>query len=226
MARTRRRMSRTPRRARIRRADWVYRPNIYDTAGAAIDSNGTYVPGASVLVGVGVALANANVLYDSANYIQANATMAGNAPRVFPSWGRGEGVKARVHYTIGQLTWTPSTWVLGSNFFPAARIVILEQDVLTGNVIVDPTYTLWAEPTAMAISPARWANDGKWFWEKHELLSFSSGNEKRRFRWTFNVPIKRTLKPNECLALWYELATGSEAGALNMICRTLVTDER
>lgn len=222
MARTRRKMARPPRKRRPR--DWVFRPNLYDNTGGLVDGNGSYVPGASVAVTAGVAGGNAVVLYDSANY-RHYSTPRTSIVVPMPSWARAEGGRPYIHRVRGQLIWTPSSWALGDAVFAGARIVILEQDTVSGNVIVDPAYSMWAAATNLSFDATRFANDRNWFWERREFIDFAAGGQRLRHHWLVGASVRRRLQPHQCLALWYETAVGSVNSSLNIVCSSLVSDE-
>lgn len=225
MAFPRRRMARPP-RARKRKADWVYRGTVFDSAGGAIDDLGTYSAQLKTLA-AGVAFANAAVLYDSHNYTASTVAGQFDAPRVRVwSPGRAEGGKAFIHAVQGVIIITPSVWTVGSEFRYGIRFGIFEQDASVGAFLLDPAYTMWSAATTFIAQPALWANDRMWVKEMRFCRRFATGNETVMWNLPFRFPVKRSLKPNQCFGIFTETPSGSATLIEQMWFRTLVSDEQ
>lgn len=205
------------------RGDWVYRDNIFDEAGSPVDALGTYTPNLSSLT-AGIDNAHGKILYDSFNAIHQTAPLAGNIGLSWPRYGRAEGRNPTILAVQGVLLLQPSTWTLGSIFVIGIRFGKFEQDVTTRSLLVDNTYTLWAAPTDMTARPARWANDRSWDREHRDQNQFATGNETVSWKYRFNFRTKRTLKPNECYAMYVETLAGSVTLNARYMFRTLVSD--
>lgn len=219
MARRSRRMTKSPGK-RGPRPDWVYRPNGLDDVGAVVDPWGSY-EGAVKPMGAGIAAATLAILYDSHNYV-ANAVLA-NAPSVLiRAPARAEGGKARILMVEGVLLVTPSTWAAGSSFDLGCRFGIFPQDPSDGALFVDAQYSLW-QATSQTDHPAYWANDRQW--QKEARFNETFLENRATFRYNFRFPVRRTLRPHECYALYLESATGSVSLNMRTFFRTLVSDE-
>lgn len=219
MARSRRRMTKSPRK-RGPRADWVYRPNVLDDTGAIIDPWGSYDP-TTKSVTAGVANASLAVLYDSHNYVGSQIIpIATNAMLRAP--GRAEGARASIKMVEGTLLCTPSTWAIGSQFQLGVRFGIFPQDPFDGALFVDANYSMW-QNLSQTDNIAYWANDRNWQKEDRFDEVFLENQATFKYRWRF--PVRRSLKPHECYAVYFETATGSVTVNLRTFFRTLVTDE-
>lgn len=226
MARTRRRMARPPGRARrpSRRADWVYRSNTFDTAGALFDDLGTYAPQYQTLV------ANsslAGVLYDSHNYTATKVRASGAGAQFFPAvWApaRAEGRRAFIHRVVGTMFVTPSNWAIGSQFQFGIRFGIFEQDAAVGAFLIDPNYNMLTAGALAIVQPALWANDRKWQHERRVHRTFTDNSTIFEYRFAFSV--RRSLAPNECYGFYMENpAAETSTIASKFWFRTLVSDE-
>lgn len=209
------------RRSRGPRADWVYRPNVHDAAGALVDDFGTYEPTVKVLL-PGDPAAIAAVLYDSHNYINPS-TQAGNVPRPVPSSGRAEASRALIKAVQGTVIFRPSTWALGSVWRLGMRFGIFEQDPNSGAFLIDPLYAMWSLPTLNNVKPAVWANDRKWQHERRSALTFSDNSQI--WVWNFRFRVNRRLNPNECYGIYTATQSDSVNLIMQMFFRTLVSDE-
>jgi len=219
MARTRRRMTKTPRK----RADWVYRPDIFDEAGALLDGKGTYTPRATS-VSAGIANAVGKVLYDSHNR-RSFATMdAGNVISSLPSYARAEGARAQMLAVKGQIVVVPSTWSAGSIVTLGFRIVELEADPIDGTASIDAAYSMMATSNVNAQQVANFANDRDWDWETRSYRSFETGATMGRWVIPVSFRTRRRLKPNNGYYLYIENA-GSVSCSIIPWLRTLVVDE-
>jgi len=222
MARTKRRMAKAP-RARRPKADWVFRPNIADDAGNVIDAVGSYTPELSKTIVQTFTGAIGLVLYDSQNRIK-DVVAQGFIPALFPRAARAEGHRARILRVVGLLAFTPSVWALGSSYFLGIRFGMFEQNSGTGQVVVPTNYHMWGNGSvAPDQTAARYANDGLWQVERRTIVRFNDNNS------TLNVPfafrVNRSLRPDQCYAVYIETASGSVNVTCNPTLRTLVSDE-
>jgi len=220
MARSRRRMTKSPGRARKKR-DWVYRDDVLDAAGLPTDGGGTYTPWGSFVLTPSLLNAQIHILYDSAQY-RGYATQLGNVPQAMGSWGRAEGRRAQTHYVRGSFSVTPSTWALGSVYFWGSRIIVAEQDAF-GNAVLDATYSMWNPIATNSLRPARWANGHENKWEMYHIERFNDNNSTKNFR--LFTRARAFLRPHECLCFYTETALGSVNVSVNLRLSTLVTDE-
>jgi len=105
---------------------------------------------------------------------------------------------------------------------------VFEQDVATGNFLLDTEYSMWANaPLAAGSSlslPAQWANSGRNnAWERRLHVGWS---ETRPFHvQTIRWRGRRRLEPNECFGLYTELEATSVNTRTQYWLRTLVSDE-
>lgn len=219
MARSRRRMARPPRK----RADWVYRPDIFDEAGALIDGKGTYSP-RSTSVSSGIANAVGKVLYDSHNRLSAVTADAGNVMLQLPRVARAEGSRAQILAVSGQIVVIPSTWSVGTIVTLGFRISEFEQSPLDGTASLDAGYSMLAVTNVQADVAAVWANDRSWDWETRNYRSFETGATPARWVIPVRFRCRRRLKPNMGYFLYME---NSGTVSVNVIpwLRTLVVDE-
>lgn len=216
----------SPSRRRRPKADWVYRSNVFDTAGGLVDDLGTYAPQYQTLI---ANTSLAGVLYDSHNFT-ANAIgggiPGGGAGVQRPIWSpaRAEGGRAYVHRVEGTMFVTPSNWALGSQFQFGVRFGIFEQDPVVGALLLDPNYNMLTAGAAFVVQPALWANDRKWQHEFREHRTFT--DNATIFRYRFRVTVRRSLMPNECYALYMENpAAETSTISSKFWFRTLVSDE-
>lgn len=226
MARSKRRRSFSRKRVS---ADWVFRPCLVDVAGAVIDDLGTYDQIVGTLV-AGAANANFSVLYDSHNHVaQTMGALAGAPIRSMPQAARAEASRALIMRVQGVCIYRPTAWAVGSIFSLGFRFGIWEQDAQTGNVLVDPAYSMWASGGAGVnqLRPATWANDRNWQHERRTGATFGENNSAY-FMQRFNFRVNRRLDPNECYGIWMEADTffvSSINLQYQLWFRTLVADE-
>lgn len=228
MAKSRRRMTRSPRKRE--RADWVYRDNVYQAAGP-FDLLGTYTPRGTTIAAGRIGAAG-KILYDSKSYI--NTTTQGTVGLPLPVSGasRAEGSKAKILAVEGMIFFTPSTWALGSTLLAGFRIGIFEQSPISGNIQVDAQYAMWSEDLDVSSNPAIWANR-PFSWERRVFKRFTVGNEQVAWGLPVSFRTKRTLAPSQCFALYVEGADASQgltgASSVTFVIqpwlRTLVVDE-
>lgn len=219
MAKTRRRMPRAPRRRR----DWVYRPNLKDTAGGLFDVLGSYENLAKNLA-AGFANPQVAVLYDSSSYMSAVAAQTTTFVAL-PRASRAEGRKPLIHRVQGVVLVTPSTWAAGSRFDVGFRFGRFVQAPDTGGIVFDPEYAMWGSPADAKDSPANYANDTNWQFERRELVTFGTSNDAASWKWSFNFRVNRSLESNQAYALYMESAGGSININIQCWFRTLVSDE-
>lgn len=222
MARTRRKM---PARRARRRADWVFRPDLFDSAAGNVDANGTYSPFAFNLPG-GLANARWSSLYDSNGYLAfvANAG-AGNVGTPLPRAARAEGRRPYVKWVRGKILLQAATWTVGSIFRLGIRFGVWNQNPASGNIIVSAAYSMWNATTLNDDQVAVFANDGEWQKEVRMLRTFSTGNEQTAWEVPVSFPVRRSLRPNQAYGVYLESTTGSATLAVQYWLQTLVADE-
>lgn len=204
-----------------RTGDWVFRPNILDEAGGLVEALGTYEPAGKNLT-AGFANAKGSILYDSHNRRQS-LFLAGTVMEVMGAPGRAEGRGARIHRVMGTINVSPTTWTVGSRFDIGFRFGVFEQDPSSGLILVDANYNMWNAGAAKTDQPAFWANNRQWQHERRDIQTFSDNGVS--FVYRFNFPVKRTLKPHECYAVYVETVTGSATVNLWYWLRSFVSDE-
>lgn len=223
MARSRKR---TPSRRRFkRRADWVFRGNTYDQAGALIDDAGSYVVNETTIL-PGVPNAQPFILYDSHDRIVQTVSSGINVPVLSSASGRAEGRRAFIHWCKGTMFYRPSAWAAGNAMSFGLRFGIYEQDPATGALLIDPAYTLFSTPGITTLGVSHWANDGQWQKERRIWVAFNDNSQ--RMSTSFSFPVRRSLPANMCYAIFAEV-NNQPAESVNVILRpffqTLVSDE-
>lgn len=217
-------MSRGRRSARPR-ADWTYRSNIHDAAGALVDSLGSYEAIATTLApGVGSAIFKC--LYDSHNRVGGVRKPDAAGATFFPSMpgpARAEGGKAKILAVQGTLQVTPVTWALGNRYTLGIRFGQFEMDPISPAILIDPLYTMLGVGTLIQSKPAQWANDRNWDREFRHTEVFNDNSQTRMFRFSFRV--RRTLRPNMAYGMFLETSNGSVNVAITPWFRALVSDE-
>lgn len=221
MAKRSRRMSKAPRR----RADWVYRDNVYSSAGP-FETLGTYTPRGTLIV-PGPATAVGKILYDSSDYMtQSTSNITGVNIPVSPA-SRATGRRAKILAVQGQVMVRPSTWALGSQLAIGFRFAVFEQNPASGSILVAPQYSLWDEQLDVTLNPAVHA-DIDHAKEMRMWHTFDANDAVYPVRFAFRV--NRSLRSNQAYAMYVETATGSGDFA-SVTCviqpwlRTLVEDE-
>lgn len=215
------------RRRKFVAADWVYRDNVYDDAGATIENLGSYVNTPTALT-PGVANALVKSLYDSHNYMKGVVAPSAGTPFVFGSAARAEAHRPLILGVEGQVIIRPSTWALGDNIVLGARVAIFEQDAGNGVALLDPTYTMFNTTPNVSINPANWANDRTWIWERRMYETFLEN--RAVFRLFLRLRFRRRLLPHQALFLYLETNNqGGTTGSVNVQVtpwvRSLVADE-
>lgn len=223
MAKSRRRMARPPGRRRAP-ADWVYRGDLYDGAGAPLDVSGTYVPDLSKGLIPGYLNGTVFWLYDSYNFTSDVETVGlGMAPK--GRFRRAEGSNPKILRVRGSMSVTPSTWAVGSSYFLGIRFGRFRQDANNGLAIFDANYNMWGPTnptTQQMLMPARFANDRSWVLERYHIERFNDNNFS--LNWRFNFPVNRTLKPDEGFGMYVETGFGSVNIQFNLRLSALVSD--
>lgn len=218
------------------RADWVYRGYEYDMTGNAASTQVasyvnmqrnalTYTLQPGTPVGV--------VLYDSHDYL-GSPTKAFNAASgeqlMLGREARAEHGTVRIHAVEGTLYMQPSTWTAGSDFTVAARLVICEQNLLTGALALPANYTLLGATITgdgLGQDASDYANGWGNLQTRITQQAFSTENDMARFSLRFRWKGKRSLPQHLCLGLYVESAgpaIGSTTLRIAPQFRTLVTD--
>lgn len=176
------------------------------------DLRGTYEPTTKSLA-VGQGESEGLILYDSHTWLrQAGAGLGTNLGSVSGA-SRAAGRRATVLTVAGLIYIEPTAWAIGNAINLGWRIIRAEQDIQSGAVILDATYTMWLNG-AFGMGPAASANDAHTNMREGRFMrTFSTSNSNT----SFNVPIfwrgKCTLADRECLALYLELeASGGAVG--------------
>lgn len=193
MARSRRSSSRSSSRRKKMVLDWVVNDDTYSTSNITIGNTQT---------------AALPLVYP--RYVLQEVT-AWNSPGsyAFPDAGR-QFVKA----VRGVVVTLPSSWAVGSTFRMMMRIVKKPMDFITGEAIVDSTYSLFN---------AGHANE-RFVWQhlKNEYYNFGNAWEHTRIHATVN----QWLEPEEGLYLIMENQSGFTQNLVNTVfCRSLVGSE-
>jgi len=193
---------------------------------------GSYDP-AIITMASGIAAANAAILYDSQNRI-AFAMGSLDSETQTHTWltraARAEGRRAKIFATTGFLHMEPSTWTLGNVMAIGWRLGKFTQDPESGFIEVPFQYSMW-ESTNSLLTPftsvAQYANDGNWVKENRILKVFSSGDEAPQLRVPINWRSSRgiTLRPNECWAVYLEIAATAVQMRHQRWLKSLVADE-
>lgn len=228
MARSRGR-GRTTTRRRQPRADWVYRSNARadDAVGSDADVIGTYEMNIPPHAG-GPGNAQGHILYDSVNYLAqfgAGGNIVGGVQRMIGRAARAEGRKPCILAVEGIIYWEPSIWALGNLMAIGTRFGVFEQDPGTGQVLLDPAYSMWMNEVGGSQSkPAQWANGTRGnAMERRTHVGYSDTRPFHVERWRFRT--RRFLAANECFAVYTELENTSVDTRTQWWLRTLVADE-
>lgn len=217
MAKSRRRSFRSPRT----RGDWVYRPQLLDDEGNAIDTGGTYDPRESTLT-PGLLNSLAKVLYDSHNYVQASVVGA-NIPFVMPAPARAEGGNPKILRVQGMVEFRPSAWAIGNAVRLGMRFGIFEQAADGGGFLIPAGYSMYTATSNIMDNPHRWANDG--FWQKEiRYTDYLQSGSSNRWSLYFNFKVNRRLQPHQCYGIYVE-SGGDVTLFLRFWFRTFVVDE-
>lgn len=225
-------------RSRISRgkADWVYRGPLgipgdpSDNDWYIDQSLSTYTPVAQTVTS-GPAGAFGFILYDSTNRLSILAntwdTAAGfGTVAALSRAARAEGRKPLCLRVSGQVLIRPSTWAVGSLMYFGMRVGVFEQDPSIGTLLLNADYSMLQTTTQeWSDSPAVMANDRNWVWQRHFFRGFRSDEPAPGIMVDINVPMRRSLKSNECLALYFEGASTSVNLSVTRFLRTLVVDE-
>lgn len=211
-----------------RRFDWVYRDDIYDDTGALIETGGSYSSAVGNITG-GPLSAAIKILYDSSNYIARVIGAGGVVPAIYGSAGRAEGRKPFIAFSHGTVFFTPSTWALGNIAAIGIRMAKFEQDPISGQVLIDPSYTMWSRTNQVGINPANHANSQPWYAERRIIRGFTENSAQ--FSARLAARVRTSLEPHQCLALWFENPGGDNppVNSVSLVMngcyfRTLVSD--
>lgn len=227
MARSRRRaVSRRPRR----KTDWVYRSNMYGLGGGAtplqqVDIQGTYEWSVRGLTaGYGTSQVLWLVDAQDREWSIAPYSATGVAATMQSKAAKPAARRTKCLFVEGHIYFEPTTWAVGNLMAVGARIVAMEQDILTGFAVLDADYTMWNNGMA---GPGRgaaaiYANDRQLnMWEKRMYKAFTSNNEalmvmhiRARLNWA--------LQPHHGLGILLEAESTSVNLRYQTWLRTLV----
>lgn len=209
------------------RKDWVYRGLEYNiTSNAALvaqvasycplDRNsGFYTLQVATPVGV--------VLYDCYDYMTESTRV--NVGKLGSEARMDSNKKTTIHGVDVDLFLQPTSWTVGNDFVICARIVICEQDLLTGGLALPTNYILLGGG-AIAQEPSVYANGWGNLKDAYLREAFATENDMSRFRMRFRWRGRRTLPAHLCLGLYIESggpALGETSFRLTPRCRTLVS---
>lgn len=231
-----RRSSRSGGRGRRRvAADWVYR-----SSGGFSSAPGTYNGRVSFTVAANSPptqqiLSNANILYDSQDYLEVmNRETIGNALGM-PMAARAEGRRALCWRVQGSIMWRPANgWAAGGIWHMGMRLGWYEQDPQAGALSVVPEYSMWEPEIVNGVQGdvAVWANDRLMNMREWRMVTtFDAEKEIAFIRQYINVrvPIPRAPSSIHCLAMYVEAPSTITQLVANtqyfMNLRTLVSDE-
>lgn len=205
-----------------RHFDWVYRTNAIASDGS-IDGLGTYQNVASTLVGGGSA---AWILYDSHNHkelLLRGQSPPGGVQQSLSMAARAEGRNPLIRRVSAMIRVNPSAWALGSSYVIGLRLGIFEQDPDTGNVLLDVSYSMFADLGNAYV--ADWANSRENLREYRRYVLFTDASSSGQMHVQLNWAGMRRLLPHQCLAIYAETQGGSVNTTWQRWCRTLVADE-
>lgn len=149
------------------RQDWVYRHIVSDTDNAAVSRGGWSTSASTFDISSGIENAIATILYDSESFLRkvtgtaviSDALIGPTWPTVLAQAARAGGRRPTVHAVQGHLYCLPTAWTLGSRFFMKGRLGWFQQDIDTGQILLDLTYTVFGANITQEDSVAIWAND-------------------------------------------------------------------
>lgn len=206
------------------RADWVYRPDLYDDLGNVVDGAGTYTVNVKSMT-PGVETARALILYDSENRLAMLARYTTQATVEYPRAARAEGRGPLILGVEGHIEFFPTTWALGVEHHFGWRIAIVEQDPNAPTVYFPPGYNMLLASTIAGDQAAIYRNSGNILWERHTFHRFGAGNDVTSWHLVVKLRCRRRLLPYQCLALYMEGRAGTVTGGMRPWLRTLVSDE-
>lgn len=208
------------------RADWVYRPNMFDDTGALIDQQGTYDQTIATIT-PGVVNSQAFWLYDSVNRLKQLGAIGGANFVQVPRVARAEGRNPLVLAVELTMFITPSTWALGSQFRHGIRLMTIDQDPDDGLALFNAEYTMWDAAGAGLPRAAIFANE-KNLWREWRFARFFN-NDSTTPIWAFygRWRGRRSIRPEQGLALFHQTDNTAATTTLQIQrwCRTLVVDE-
>jgi len=206
------------RRTFTRKADWVYRPDAF-VEGGDPDELGTYDSSLRTVVS-GQAGRAAFCLYDSQNVqLQRMTSVAANYLR---KTGRAEGRAPLMLRVQGHMYLEPTIWAVGNIIAQGFRILIEEQDPVTGLMIQNSSYSMWAGVAGS--HPAMFANEKNYMYDARIYKVFNLNSDSHR-DWRIDVRMRRRLQPHQALWLYTEGESTGVNVRLQMYLRTLVVDE-
>lgn len=232
MARSRRPQGRARGRFRRRKADWVYRPDIYINETQSVLGGWAGTTENDNSIGSGAGAAEAFILLDSSNVlrqyslydqVQSSTVQGGLLPTAArPEYKRLPVVKC-VEGWIGMRV---SSWTLGSRVGAVFRLGWFEQDMDTGLLSLDIDWGIMdVSQTEAQRGPAISANDSTKFMKQWFVFRQATGDNPP----LMNLPIfwkgsRRAPSENHCLAMYIEgFDPGSYAAFfVRRMVRTLV----
>jgi len=224
-----RRSTRMRRSAPKERKDWVYRHStqggddtfVADGLGTYENTNNLVVPGQANAVG--------NVLVDAAAYLRNVTKVAGTTQGLLGGEARPYGRKMNLHAVQGFLHCTPSNWAVGSRIEFAWAIMVGEQEVGFGGIILDLDFTLWDETFAGAGRgnyAAMWVNQTRCLAVGRAMRVFSTSNDQAAFNMRVAWRGRWKLRDEDGLFLVTEASAQSVTLNFRPFCRTLVSGGR
>lgn len=201
--------------------DWVYRPNSVASAAPlnSVDGLGTYEFAVRSLT-TGQASAQVLWLVDAEDRDTMIARTSSAASGFLSAAAKPSTARRKTLMVEGQMYFEPSTWALGNVLAVGMRIIVCEQDVLTGLGSLDADYTMW-NPTTVGQQAAFFANDRQLnLAERRMWWGFSDNGQVMQARFRLRVPW--TLQPHHGLGLYLESPTTSVNLRYQTWLRTLV----
>lgn len=204
------------------RPDWVYNNLSYTTVPEDLQAGQTNALGIQLVNSENVMRAVQFGQVEFLNLASANSATS----EVVGSWERPEGRRTTVHAFEAYLQYVPSTWTLGTTHVIGARLVVFEQDAITGQAIVPAGYSMWTQNPALGSGLGRWANEKRciheWRWTNSFNSQVASPIFHQQLRWKF----KWRLRPEEALFLYLEQQSGAASCRITTLCRTLLSGHK
>lgn len=158
------------------------------------------------------------------NFLGTNAA-TGASTLVAGQWEFAEGKRPVIHAMMGHKLWVPTTWTLGTALVIGYRLMVIEQDSLTGSAILDANYSMWVSNNTLAAPTERWANEKRVLKEWRLTTTFDSSVASPIMHHRFHWRGRWRLRPEEGLFLYMESQPGSATVRGTNWLKTLVEDD-
>lgn len=212
------------RRSRGPAPDWVYNAEGYSGVSEALAPGPTNIQAVSLVNSLNT---QRMLQFGQVDFLGTNTANAA-AIDVAGSWERPGGRRDRLHAFQGTYICTPDTWSTVSVFNICMRLIVLEQDALTGAAILPSAfYSTWIESPATGNPTAKWANEARVLHEWRFGKSFDSATTSPQWYFYLWCRMKWRLRPEDGLFLLLEGPTGNSINTrYRLFSRVLMSGDR